>query len=49
MQWSTHCNTLVARWTLRERGMGTVAVGAFALVEKTGAEVVFAKPRYLDR
>jgi hypothetical protein len=43
MQWSTHCNSEVVRWSLRERGVTLVGPDPHDLVDEVGAEVLRAK------
>ena len=40
MQWSTHCNTADARWTLRERGITLAGPEPLQLVAEVPADVV---------
>ena len=53
MQWSTHCNTEVVRWILRERGITLVGPEARSLVDVVPGDVLRARmraeiPRFLD-
>lgn len=45
MEWSTHCNTEVVRWSLRERGITIVGPDPTTLVAEVPAEVLRAKMR----
>jgi hypothetical protein len=45
MEWSTHCNTEVVRWSLRECGVTIVGPDPKDLVEEVGADVLRAKMR----
>ena len=38
MEWSTHCNNVVARWSLRERGVALVGPPAMTLVDPMAPE-----------
>jgi aminoglycoside adenylyltransferase-like protein/nucleotidyltransferase-like protein len=40
MQWSTHCNTLDSRWTLRERGIALAGPGPLQLVAEVPPDVL---------
>jgi hypothetical protein len=53
MQWSTHCNTDVVRWSLRERGITLVGPAPETLVDRVPGEVLqqtmrLLLPRFLD-
>jgi hypothetical protein len=45
MQWSTHCNTEVVRWSLRERGVTLAGPDPTTLIDEVDAEVLRAKMR----
>jgi len=45
MQWSTHCNTEVARWSLRERGVTLSGPDPRTLLDEVSAEVLRARMR----
>jgi hypothetical protein len=45
MQWSTHCNTEVVRWSLRECGVTLTGPDPKALVDPVGPEVLRARMR----
>ncbi len=45
MEWSTHCNSEVVRWSLRECGVTLVGPDPKSLVDEVGAEVLRAKMR----
>ncbi len=45
MQWSTHCNSEVVRWTLRERGITLVGPEPHALVDPVPPEALRARMR----
>jgi Domain of unknown function (DUF4111) len=45
MQWSTHCNTEVVRWTLRECGVTLTGPHPTALVDPVGREALAARMR----
>jgi hypothetical protein len=45
MQWSTHCNTEVVRWSLRECGVALTGPDPKALVDPVGPEVLRARMR----
>lgn len=53
MEWSTHCNTEVVRWILRERGITLVGPDPRTLVDDVPGDVLRAVmraeiPRFLD-
>jgi hypothetical protein len=43
MQWSTHCNTEVVRWSLRECGVTLIGPDPKTLVDEVSADVLRAK------
>ena len=45
MQWSTHCNTEVVRWSLRECGVALTGPDPEALVDPVGPEILRARMR----
>jgi hypothetical protein len=45
MQWSTHCNTEVVRWSLRECGVTLTGPDPEALVDPVGLEILRARMR----
>jgi prepilin-type processing-associated H-X9-DG protein len=45
MQWSTHCNTEVVRWTLRECGVTLAGPDPEGLVDPVGPEILKARMR----
>lgn len=45
MQWSTHCNTAVVRWSLRERGVTLVGPEPRTLVDEVPADLLRATVR----
>jgi Domain of unknown function (DUF4111) len=45
MQWSTHCNTEVVRWSLREHGVTLAGPDPTELVDPVGPEVLRARMR----
>jgi len=45
MQWSTHCNTEVVRWSLRECGVTIAGPAPTSLVDEVPAEVLRARMR----
>ena len=45
MEWSTHCNTEVARWILRERGITLVGPEPRSLVDEVPAAALRARMR----
>ncbi len=45
MQWSTHCNTEVVRWILRERGITLVGPDPRTLVEEVPGDLLRAQMR----
>jgi Domain of unknown function (DUF4111)/Nucleotidyltransferase domain len=47
MEWSTHCNSLEHRWTLRERGIILAGPSPKGLVEKVDPEAIREKMRQL--
>jgi hypothetical protein len=47
MEWSTHCNSLEHRWTLRERGIILTGPRPKGLVEKVDPEAIREKMRRL--
>ena len=49
MQWSTHCNTEVVRWSLRERGVTLAGPGPRALVDEVPASVLRVRMRECAR
>ena len=49
MQWSTHCNTEVVRWTLRECGVALTGPDPIELVDPVGGEVLAARMREYAR
>ena len=50
MEWSTHCNTEVVRWSLRERGITLTGPEPKTLVDEVGADVLRARMlRDIDR
>jgi hypothetical protein len=49
MQWSTHCNTGVVRWSLRECGVTLTGPDPRDLVDPVGPEVLAARMRELAR
>jgi hypothetical protein len=49
MSWSTHCNTEVVRWTLREHGVTIAGPQADTLVEPVDPDVLRARMRLLLR
>ena len=49
MQWSTHCNTGVVRWSLRECGVTLTGPDPWDLVDPVGPEVLAARMRELAR
>jgi hypothetical protein len=46
MQWSTHCNTEVVRWSLRECGVTLNGPDPKSLVDEVPAEVLRARMRH---
>jgi predicted nucleotidyltransferase len=46
MQWSTHCNTEVVRWTLREHGVTLAGPDPTALVDEVPADVLRERMRH---
>jgi len=49
MQWSTHCNTEVVRWSLRERGVTLAAPDPETLVDPVSPDILRAKAREYAR
>jgi hypothetical protein len=49
MQWSTHCNTEVVRWSLRECGVTLTGPDPKELVDPVGREVLAARMREYAR
>jgi len=47
MQWSTHCNAVDVRWTLRERGLTLVGPDPRALVGQVPADALRSRARQL--
>jgi hypothetical protein len=47
MEWSTHCNSLEHRWTLRERGIILAGPSPDVIVEKVDPEAIREKMRQL--
>jgi hypothetical protein len=45
MDWSTHCNSEVVRWSLREYGVTLAGPGPRELVDEIPSEVLRAKMR----
>jgi hypothetical protein len=46
MEWSTHCNTEVVRWSLRECGVTLAGPAAATLVDPVGPDVLRARMRH---
>lgn len=49
MQWSTHCNTAIVRWSLRECGVTLVGPDPKTLVDPVGPDVLRAAVREYAR
>lgn len=49
MEWSTHCNTEVVRWSLRECGITLTGPDPKTLVDEVGADILRANMRDLAR